>query len=126
MDTHTNQHATGVRLDGRIGPLTCGSVWLHSFAVTASLCPAPPPPMSFAPKRAAPAAGGNDRGALLASIQAGKGLRKVAKPVEKNEFAKPQAGPNGEPAPAAAEPPKPKGPMSMADEMAARLAKRRA
>jgi len=83
--------------------------------------------MSFAPKRAAaPAAGGNDRGALLASIQAGRGLRKVAKPVEKNEFAKPQAGPNGEPAPAAAEPPKPKGPMSMADEMAARLAKRRA
>lgn len=83
---------------------------------------APPPPMSFAPKKA-PAAGGNDRGALLASIQAGRGLKKVAKPVERNDMVKPQAGPNGEPA--AAAPPKPKGPMSMADEMAARLAKRK-
>jgi hypothetical protein len=83
--------------------------------------------MSFAPKKATTlggggGGGGSDRGALLASIQSGKGLRKVARPVEANPFAKPQAGPNGEPAPAAA--PAPKGPMSMADEMAARLAKR--
>ena len=81
--------------------------------------------MSFAPKKATlgGSGGGSDRGALLASIQSGKGLRKVARPVEANPFAKPQAGPNGEPAPAAAAP-APKGPMSMADEMAARLAKR--
>jgi hypothetical protein len=80
--------------------------------------------MSFAPKKAA-GGGGNDRGALLASSQAGRGLKKVAKPVERNDMVKPQAGPNGEPAAAAAPAPKPKGPMSMADEMAARLAKRK-
>jgi len=88
--------------------------------------------MSFAPKAAAaPAAsgggGGGGRGALLASIQAGRGLRKVAKPVENNEFAKPQPGPNGQPAPAAAAAPaKPKAPLSMQEEMAARMAKRNA
>jgi hypothetical protein len=74
--------------------------------------PSAPGAPSFAPSRAAApaAAGAGGRGALLASIQAGRGLKKVAKPVERNEFVKPAPG-------AAAEPPKPKGPMSMADEM---------
>lgn len=121
-----------MRLIGLSSCTTCVDIFLSFKHLLTSFCwlflffPAPGgPPPPGPPAASKPPAAGGGRAALLSSIQGGAVLRKVGKPVERNELAGRVVGAGGaassdQPPP----PPKPKGPMSMQEEIAARMAKR--